>query len=81
MGSIVAIYTLSLFALQLQESNLLLGCWVWPAAATERRLAQRLAARHHFWSVVALECLGLLDMERLEVLLPGIGFEPGTSPT
>ena len=44
----------------------------------QRRLAQRLAAPvAPLVGKVALERLGLLDMERLEVLVPGIGLEPG----
>jgi hypothetical protein len=44
----------------------------------QRRLAQRLtAAVAPLVGKIALEGLGLLDMERLEVLVPGIILKPG----
>ena len=48
----------------------------------ERRLAEPiLGPNAHLFSQVRLEALGLLDVERLEVAEPGIGFEPIQKPS
>src|SRR5262249_4579622 len=47
-------------------------------SGVQRRLAQWLtAAVAPLVGEIALKALGLLDMERLEVLVPGIDLEPG----